>query len=113
MRSNAALALGAPHSYGGLFQEVWSAVVQGLENSEQQSDFSEFKHVTTLRTQVCVCVGGGGGGGGTTTISDYVVIFCDFVVVLYCLPYAGSDGRRTGCVVPTSNSRETPPRVPH
>ena len=58
---------------------------------------------------VCVC----GGGGGTTTISDYVVIFCDFVVVLYCLPYAGSDGRRTGCVVPTSNSRETPPRVPH
>lgn len=34
------------------FAEVWTAMLQALENSEQQLDFSEFKHAATLKKQV-------------------------------------------------------------
>lgn len=33
------------------FSEVWTALWQALENSEQQMDFSEFKHAASLKEQ--------------------------------------------------------------
>ena len=51
VRTNAALALGSPASYAQLC-EVWGAVVEGLEGSEHQEDFSEYRHASSLRTQV-------------------------------------------------------------
>ena len=57
VRSNAALALSSAAAHnvlsGPQFGEVWAALVQALENSEQQMDFSEFKHAATLKHQVC------------------------------------------------------------
>lgn len=39
---------------GQQFKEVWDALSQALENSDQQMDFSEFKHAVTLKSQVCL-----------------------------------------------------------
>ena len=36
--------------------EVWIAVLQALENSEHQMDFSEFKHAAVLKKQVNPCI---------------------------------------------------------
>ena len=55
VRSNAALALGTPQSYGEGVEGcvgVWEAVLGGLERSEHQEEFSEYKHATTLKSQV-------------------------------------------------------------
>ncbi len=56
MRSNAATALSNAAQHDGIgndqFAEVWKATLQALENSEQQMDFSEFKHAATLKKQV-------------------------------------------------------------
>jgi len=56
VRSNAATALsgaakGSVLSRGQLL-EVWQALWHALETSEQQEDFSEFKHAATLKEQV-------------------------------------------------------------
>ena len=55
VRRNAAVALsGAAQTLGLTRQqlgEVWNALWQALENSEQQEDFSEFKHAATLKEQ--------------------------------------------------------------
>ena len=62
VRNNAALALStvaaAYYPLAGVeqFVIVWEALVQALENSQHQGDFSEYKHAATLRTQVCVYV---------------------------------------------------------
>ena len=58
MRNNAALALSSAVDYYPLgsveqFVSVWAAVLLGLENSEHQVVFSEFKHAGSLKTQVC------------------------------------------------------------
>lgn len=56
VRSNAAMALSnaaLSRAIGGpQLDEVWVALFQALENSEQQVDFSEFKHAATLKQQV-------------------------------------------------------------
>ncbi len=56
VRSNAASALtGAAKSSvlsWAQVVEVWHALWRALETSEQQADFSEFKHATTLKEQV-------------------------------------------------------------
>lgn len=57
MRSNAAMALcgiavNSAFGSNGQFGEVFVAVLQALENSEQQFDFSEFKHAAILKRQV-------------------------------------------------------------
>ncbi len=61
VRSNAALALstlagGAYYPSAGAEQVlfVWDSLLQALENSQNLGDFSEFKHASTLRTQVRV-----------------------------------------------------------
>lgn len=57
VRSNAAMALSSAAVSSALgpgqFVEVWGALSQALENSEQQVDFSEFKHASTLKFQLC------------------------------------------------------------
>ena len=61
VRSNAAMALTSAARGRVLssqqFSEVWSALWQALENSEQQEDFSEFKHAATLKEQASVLCG--------------------------------------------------------
>jgi hypothetical protein len=63
VRSNAALALstlagGAYYPGAGAEQvlSIWDSLLQALENSQNLGNFSEYKHASTLRTQVCVCV---------------------------------------------------------
>ncbi|KAL5477104.1 hypothetical protein EMCRGX_G023849 [Ephydatia muelleri] len=57
VRINAALALGTPHQYGcSQFQAVWAAVMDGLENSEDEIEFTEYKHAVALKTQLCTAI---------------------------------------------------------
>ena len=63
VRSNAALALstvtgGAYYPVASAEQvlSIWESLLQALENSQNLGDFSEYKHASTLRTQVCGCV---------------------------------------------------------
>lgn len=57
VRINAALALGTPHQYGSSqFQSVWAAAMDGLENSEDEIEFSEYKHAVALKAQLCTTV---------------------------------------------------------
>ncbi|CAG2053651.1 unnamed protein product [Timema podura] len=47
VRINAALALSMPatrHQYGSHFVHVWTALLDGLENSSTMEDFSEYRH---------------------------------------------------------------------
>ena len=57
VRSNAGVALSSAAMHNALagqqFREVWDALGQALENSDQQTDFSVFKHAVTLKSQVC------------------------------------------------------------
>lgn len=54
MRTNAALALGSPTPYPSsqLLQNVWIAILKGLENSHYQPDFTEYRQTNALRHQV-------------------------------------------------------------
>lgn len=52
VRTHAALALGTLQSYTpSQLSQVWEALIHGLEDSEQHSDFSEFRQVANLRVQ--------------------------------------------------------------
>nr|CAD7572416.1 unnamed protein product [Timema californicum] len=56
VRINAALALSMPatrHQYGSHFVHVWTALLDGLENSSTMEDFSEYRHHDNLIHQLC------------------------------------------------------------
>ena len=63
VRINAALALSAGVQYlsseAAIFVGVWDAVLIAMNTSDQQVDFSEYKHASTFKTQVytypCIC----------------------------------------------------------
>ena len=54
VRTNAALALGTPPCYGlpGQLQQVWAAVVTGLDASDTQVDFAEYRQAQSLKEEV-------------------------------------------------------------
>ena len=55
VRINAALALSVPSSrehYGSCYIITWIALLNGLDNSENMEDFSEYKHHDNLLDQV-------------------------------------------------------------
>ncbi len=37
-----------------MFVGVWDAVLIAMDTSDQQVDFSEYKHASTFKTQVCI-----------------------------------------------------------
>nr|CAD7394974.1 unnamed protein product [Timema cristinae] len=56
VRINAALALSMPatrQQYGSHFVHVWTALLDGLENSSTMEDFSEYRHHDNLIHQLC------------------------------------------------------------
>ena len=55
VRINAALALSVPacrHYYSTYYISLWSALLNGLDNSQNMEDFSEYKHRDNLLDQV-------------------------------------------------------------
>ena len=55
VRIHAALALSVPSSreqYGSFYSMSWIALLNGLDNSENMEDFSEYKHRDNLLDQV-------------------------------------------------------------
>lgn len=55
VRIHAALALSVPSSreqYGSFYIVTWIALLNGLDNSENMEDFSEYKHRDNLLDQV-------------------------------------------------------------
>jgi hypothetical protein len=55
VRISAALALSVPRSreqYGSCYISVWTALLNGLDNSQNMEDFSEYKHQDNLLDQV-------------------------------------------------------------
>ena len=55
VRIHAALALSVPSNrerYGSFYIMTWIALLNGLDNSENMEDFSEYKHRDNLLDQV-------------------------------------------------------------
>jgi hypothetical protein len=55
VRINAALALSVPSSrqqYGSCYITIWTALINGLDNSQNMEDFREYKHHDNLLNQV-------------------------------------------------------------
>lgn len=57
VRISAGFVLGVPptrESYGDMYNSVWSAVLNALENSKNISDFNEYQHRDQLVDQLCL-----------------------------------------------------------
>ncbi|PNF19845.1 hypothetical protein B7P43_G12519 [Cryptotermes secundus] len=60
VRISAALALSIPQSrqqYGSYYITAWTALLNGLDNSQNMEDFSEYKHCDNLLDQICLTMG--------------------------------------------------------